>query len=265
MLYENLNVGKQKQMMGQDGTCPCCGTEIEDQMHLYQCTNEDMTNAFNEAIRTIKSKLVKDGIPSDVYNAYINALCKAARREHPDKTYTGPNSNEIFQILEQQSTLGSISVLRGFIHREWTYLLQRKKMQQVLKPTKEKTREKDAIEQTVSLLRGSWNLFEAVWKARNCILHGGENEIEGRAHSQMLERLLEYRRERFTMLRACDQFIIAHWVSDVIKWPRDRMMAKLETLDKLHRLYVLEIEREARGLQAITDYFQPITKETEGD
>jgi hypothetical protein len=67
------------------------------------------------------------------------------------------------------------------------------------------------------------------------------------------------------MLRACDQFIIAHWVSDVIKWPRDRMMAKLETLDKLHRLYILEIEREARGLEAITDYFQPITKETEGD
>jgi hypothetical protein len=50
-------------------------------------------------------------------------------------------------------------------------------MQQVLKPTKEKTREKDAIEQTVSLLRGYWNLFEAVWKARNCILHSGENEI----------------------------------------------------------------------------------------
>jgi hypothetical protein len=43
------------------------------------------------------------------------------------------------------------------------------------------------------------------------------------------------------------------------------MKAKLATLDKLHRLYVLEIEREARGLQAITDYFQPITKETEGD
>jgi hypothetical protein len=102
-------------------------------------------------------------------------------------------------------------------------------MQRVLKPTKEKTWEKDAIEQTVSLLRGSWNLFEAVWKARNGILHGGENEIEGRAHSQMLERLLEYRRERFSMLRAwCDHFIIAHPVSDVIKWPRDRLKAKLE-------------------------------------
>jgi hypothetical protein len=185
MLYENLNVGKQKQMKGQDGTCPCCGLEMEDQMHLYQCSNEEMTDAFNDAIITIKSMLVKDGIPSDVYNAYIHALCSAARRDHPDITYTGPKSNEIFEILEQQSTLGLISVLSGFLHKEWTYLLQRKKMQQVKKPAKEGTREKDAVEQTVSLIRGSWNLFEAVWKTRNNILHGGDNEIDERAQSQM--------------------------------------------------------------------------------
>jgi hypothetical protein len=265
MLYENLNVGKQKQMKGQDGTCPCCGLEMEDQMHLYQCSNEEMTDAFNDAIITIKSMLVKDGIPSDVYNAYIHALCSAARRDHPDITYTGPKSNEIFEILEQQSTLGLISVLRGFLHKEWTYLLQRKKMQQVKKPAKEGTREKDAVEQTVSLIRGSWNLFEAVWKTRNNILHGGDNEIDERAQSQMLERLLEYRRERFSLLRPCDHFIIAHPVSDVIKWTRYRMKAKLELLDKLSRLYVLEKEREAKGLQAITDFFRPITKESESD
>jgi hypothetical protein len=193
-----------------------------------------MTNEFNEAIKTIKSTLVKDGIPSDVYNAYIHALCSAARREqHPDNTYTGPKSNE---ILEQQSTLGSISVLRGFLHKEWTYLLQQKKMQQVQKPVKEGTREKDAVEQTVSLVRGSWNLFEeTVWKARNTILHGGDNGIDERAQSQMLERLLEYCRERFSLLRPCDHFIIAHPVSDAIKWTRDRTKAKLELLDKLSR------------------------------
>jgi hypothetical protein len=254
MLYENLNVGKQKQMMGQDGTCPCCGLEMEDQMHLYQCSNKEMTNAFNDAIKIIKSTLVKDGISSDVYNAYIHALCSAARRNHPDSTYTSPKSNEIYEILEQQSTLGSISVLRGFLHKEWTYLLQRKKMQRVQKPVKEGTREKDAVEQTVSLVLGSWNLFEAVWKARNTILHGGDNEIDERAQSQMLERLLEYRRKRFSLLQPCNHFIIAHPVSNVIKWTHDRMKAKLELLDKLSRLYALEKGREAKGLQVIRDF-----------
>jgi hypothetical protein len=107
--------------------------------------------------------------------------------------------------------------------------------------------------------------FEAVWKTRNGILHGRENEIDERANSQMLERLLEYRSERFSMLRLCDRFIIDVPVGEVIKWSRDRRKAKLATLDKLHRLFVMENEREARGLRAITDYFQPITKETEGD
>jgi Asp-tRNA(Asn)/Glu-tRNA(Gln) amidotransferase C subunit len=43
------------------------------------------------------------------------------------------------------------------------------------------------------------------------------------------------------------------------------MKAKLELLDKLSRLYVLEKEREAKGLQAITDFFRQITKESESD
>lgn len=38
-----------------------------------------MTNAFNEAVQALKSKLVRDGISSDVYNAYIGLICKAAR------------------------------------------------------------------------------------------------------------------------------------------------------------------------------------------
>jgi hypothetical protein len=128
MLYENLNVGKQKRMMGKDATCPCCGIEMEDQIHLYQCQNEEMTNAFDDAIKALQSKLVRDGIPSDVYNAYIDLICKAARRDHPDKSYTGPESNEAHNIIELQDQLGSISILRGFLHREWTYLLQRKKL-----------------------------------------------------------------------------------------------------------------------------------------
>jgi hypothetical protein len=36
-IYEWLNVGSQKIKMGHDGTCPCCGTCITDQLHLFWC------------------------------------------------------------------------------------------------------------------------------------------------------------------------------------------------------------------------------------
>ena len=42
MMFDWLNVGKQKQKMHQDGTCPCCGETTEDWEHLYHCSNEKM-------------------------------------------------------------------------------------------------------------------------------------------------------------------------------------------------------------------------------
>jgi hypothetical protein len=103
-------------------------------------------------------------------------------------------------------------------------------MQRVQKPVKEGTQEKDAVKQTVSLVRGSWNLFEAVWKARNTILRRGDNEIDERAQSQMLEHLLEYRMERFSFLRPCDHFIIAHPVRDVIKWKLNSWISSVDCM-----------------------------------
>ena len=58
--------------MNQMGTCPCYyGEELEDQIHLYHCNDMEMQKAFREAIATAKSTLVKDGVPSDVYIAFI--------------------------------------------------------------------------------------------------------------------------------------------------------------------------------------------------
>ena len=51
MLFEWLSVGKQKEKMKQNGTCPCCGKQgVEYQIHLcYHCKNEGMQKAFKGA------------------------------------------------------------------------------------------------------------------------------------------------------------------------------------------------------------------------
>jgi hypothetical protein len=61
MLYNWLNVGRQKGCMGKESKCPCCGEEEEDYLHLYHCTNENMQQAFNTAITAVKTRLVKEG------------------------------------------------------------------------------------------------------------------------------------------------------------------------------------------------------------
>ena len=55
MMYDWLNVGKQKSKMGKEGRCPCCGECEEDQLHLYHCKNEEMQNSLKEAMIKAKS------------------------------------------------------------------------------------------------------------------------------------------------------------------------------------------------------------------
>ena len=80
MIWGWLNVGTQKVKFGGDGRCPCCGTAIESQLHLYSCTHPDMSDAFHAGVAEITSNLVKECITSQVYTSFVNALCEASGR-----------------------------------------------------------------------------------------------------------------------------------------------------------------------------------------
>lgn len=121
--------------------------------------------------------------------------------------------------------------------------------------------QKDAMEQAIALITCSWDVFEALWEARNKILHGDENVLRDIELNECTEKLLEYRHLRFEHLRRGDHFIINHPVSEVIKWERTKKQATLATLEKLHRIYQMELQREADRLQPITRFFQPLTAE----
>lgn len=207
MLYEWLNVGKQKGCMSRDHRCLGCGENNEDFQHLYHCTHPDMQEAFTQAITKAKLRLVKDGIPSNVYNGFI-AKCSAAHHLHPDIRYDqSPEDVETVMGLQQQ--LGQASVLKGFHHIEWAYLLQ-SKWKPKPKPKKGSTTppQKDALEQSVSLIRASWDVFEALWDIRNTVLHGGENMLTEAEDSSTNLWLLEFQNDSHNLLRKCERGMI---------------------------------------------------------
>ena len=105
-----LNIGTQKRKMGQIDICPCCGKETETQHHLYTCTNGTMKQTLEDSIATAKTKLVKQGIPSDIYNEFIEQICLATHTEHPDNTYVD-HGNRMKEIRAQQSCLGDEAFL----------------------------------------------------------------------------------------------------------------------------------------------------------
>ena len=108
--------------MGKDGLCPCCGRTMETHRHLYQCTNQSMSNAFGTAIKEAKKKLVKDKIPAQIYLAFLNSICKAVGK--PPVDWFKVMENRALSAVSQQEYLGRDAIIKGFHVWEWAYALE---------------------------------------------------------------------------------------------------------------------------------------------
>jgi hypothetical protein len=105
-----LNVGTQKVKMGEDGICPCCVTEVEDQLHLYQCQHERMQSTLKASIADTATKLlVKEGLTTPVYTAFINCICNAVHHQ-PLSSYE-ITYDAVLRCLDSQEMLGLESIL----------------------------------------------------------------------------------------------------------------------------------------------------------
>ena len=257
MIYGWLNIGVQKRYMGQDSTCPCCGNATETQIHLYRCTNQKMRETLKTSIATVKSKLVQDGIPSTVYNPFIGEICHMAGVNHPDSQYDTKSERHKNEVQSQRQIMKE-AILRGILHSDWTRKLH--EQWKPRPPTKDgkKVHQKDAMEQTVSLIQAAWTIFENQWGQRNEILHGNENELLVTNKQQKFKRYMELRNNKYQMLRRCDHHMVEHPISDVIKWSRQHMSAILSNMEEMHKQYLRELKIEEEGLQPITAFFSPV-------
>eukprot|EP00956_Cyclotella_meneghiniana_P036287 scaffold123739_cov39-Cyclotella_meneghiniana.AAC.1 len=257
MIYGWLNIGVQKRYMGQDSTCPCCGNATETQIHLYRCTNQKMRDTLKNSITTVKSKLVQDGIPSTVYNPFIGEICHMVGENHPDNQYDIKCESHKDAVQSQRQIMKE-AILRGILHSDWTRKLHEQWTPRP--PTKDgkKVHQKDAMEQTVSLIQAAWTIFENQWSQRNEILHGNDNELLVTHKQQKLKRYMEIRTNKYQMLRRCDHNMVEHPISDVIKWSRQYMTTILRNLEEMHKQYLKELKIEEEGLQPITAFFSPV-------
>jgi hypothetical protein len=121
-------------------------------------------------------------------------------------------------------------------------------------------RQKDALEQSVSLIRASWDVFESLWEARNEILHSGENMLTEAEMNSTDIRLVQFRRNCHTLLRACDWAFINKPEVQILNWSREKKRQRLYNLERLHRVYLTELKRESERQRPITDFFQPVVQ-----
>ena len=56
-----LNIGTQKEKMGEDPMCLCCGRCNEDSLHLFQCEHTVMQKTFDDQMMKMKESLLDGG------------------------------------------------------------------------------------------------------------------------------------------------------------------------------------------------------------
>jgi hypothetical protein len=121
-------------------------------------------------------------------------------------------------------------------------------------------RQKDALEQSVSLIRASWDVFESLWDTRNEILHSGENMLMEAEMNATEIRLIQFRRNCHTLLRECDWAFIDKPEVQILNWSREKKRHRLYNLERLHRVYLTELKKESERQRPITYFFQPVVR-----
>ena len=221
-----------------------------------------MSDAFHAGIAEITSNLVREGITSQVYTSFVNALCEAAGRS-PQNDFE-VTDERCHTTVQCQESMGREAIIRGFHHIAWTKLLR----ETWVPPKKDRNgkrieKRRDPLQQAVLLIRNTWSLFNRLWECRNSILHSNESRTAEREEEATTESLLDFKRNNLVKLRRCDRFLIDNYEeSDIIKWHPPRKQAVLALMTRLHKIFVIEEKNAAPEHRNIRDYFAPISATT---
>lgn len=107
----------------------------------------------------------------------------------------------------------------------------------------------------VFLKEECWQLFESIWAMRNIILHNSDGYAPQAAESKLSQRLLKYKLKQDEILQYVDRHPrIDYPVETILLWNRKRKKNFLRILDRLHRIYMLDVRLAAEGQKKINDY-----------
>ena len=255
MLHEWLNVGRQKAKLQQDSTCPCCGLEEEDQVHLYHCSHAGMRSTIEEEINTMEKNLHKANVPVSTSIAFIDMVRMATHSTRQRKQY---HCHEAEAATRAQESLGTFAITRGHHHIQWAHAVMKTYKKRASPPTtdakKKKRRDKTPLEMSVYLIEECWRLFEQVWKTRNDILHSSDSYTAAAQNALHTRRLLYYRMRQDDLLHYGDRHHIDYPTHVILSWNRKRKKNLLRLLDKFHKIYKQDIRLAAEGQTKLEDY-----------
>ena len=254
MMHNWLNVGRQKQMIDEalnDGLCPCCGLEVEDQEHLYTCTHVEMRETLEKGIDELQLGLYKANVPSSTYIAFVDIIRRLTNSTREPKQWTCPKAT---LAAERQSTLGTHAIMRGHLHTQWCETIRETYRPRPPPPGWDSPpKDKSPLDMSALLVEEVWNLFEKLWAKRNEILHKDDSHAAKSETSHLTDQLLEYRRNRQRLLAVGDHHLIERPVEDIVRMDRKNKRRLYKLLESCRAQYNLELVNNSEGQATLFD------------
>jgi hypothetical protein len=242
-MYDWLNTGKQKDLFDYDGTCPCCGTEIETQLHMFQCNNPDITKARSKCITTFLQHMQAKHVPPDIIDAIIEITTAIFEQRQPKLDHVIPS---IKTAIKHQELIGFELLTRGFLSNQW--------LAAIISITQDKPEQK-----LKSILLGLWlHVMEPMWEARNSILHKDTSIVHTNAHKQLDSELQDWKTLSLQRLHHTQQHLTSYSTADFRRWTLQHKQNTLHILQLAHRNYKQYLDsNESKKLQTLITRYIP--------
>jgi hypothetical protein len=240
-MYNWLNTGHQKELFGEDGTCPCCGKEDETQIHMFQCPNPDMVRTRKLAVTNLHQHLREKHIPPDISGCLIELCSSVFEQREPNLDTSIPVMRT---VIQHQQSIGYELLTRGFLSTAWITALQHF--------TKDKVEQKAKI-----IILGLWHqLMGPVWESRNNILHKTDNIVTRTAHKQLDMELNDWKTLSNERLHHTQQHLTNYRTSDFERWNIQHKKNTLHILHTAHRNYKQYLKENSSLQTLISQYFE---------
>ena len=218
--------------------CPCCPSPDETMDHLFRCPHRALMQKKDDLITSVRSKGISSGIPRVIMEAICRLLYDFVHGRHPQI----PDHTSIAAAVRSQMAIGIRLLPRGFISIKWLHAMEEFGVER-------------PAQKFSKLLRLIWFEFtDTLWRNRNEIVHSANNRARQQEQETWAARLRWYL-EHSHVISPLDQFVLNYTEEGIQTMPNATRRRLVQNLERLERIYAIELRTRARGQRTLRSYF----------
>ena len=225
--------------------CPTCAHPDETLGHLLQCRHPSLVRAREESLEMARKKGQKLGIHTMV----LTALCHLLMEYLTGEIYE-PTKDVIREAVLAQRVIGLQYLPRGIIAVQWRQALESLNCD-------------NPNQKLVSFVYIMWTeIVDKIWRARNDIVHHGDNLNRQADKSRIDGSLRWYKDHHRDVLARQDYKLTEYEPEELHVMNLATKRERLQQLDIAKKAFAIENQMRARGQNTLKKYFFTNKEET---